>query len=88
YPISQNSTDTLESILAKFPQATLVSKTQLHSHIKSLVDNDVKDPVLKELQGFVWEKGYHEGQIQAPLYNDALQAIGTWSKDPAKNVYI
>ncbi|KAM3164264.1 Enolase-phosphatase E1 [Lachancea thermotolerans] len=44
-------------------------------HIRSLVARDVKDPILKQLQGLVWENGYKDGQIKAPVYDDAIKFI-------------
>ncbi|KAG7882954.1 hypothetical protein KL905_001656 [Ogataea polymorpha] len=88
YPLLEDSSDPIKTILLKFPQDKTASRDLLHTHIKALVDNDVKDSVLKELQGLVWAKGYHEGTIKAPLYQDAIQAMYTWSTHKDKKVYI
>ncbi|SCW00170.1 LAFE_0B10990g1_1 [Lachancea fermentati] len=48
---------------------------QVENHIRKLVDRDVKDPILKQLQGYVWEEGYKSGEIRAPVYNDAVKFI-------------
>ncbi|KAG7895641.1 hypothetical protein KL936_000349 [Ogataea polymorpha] len=88
YPLLEDSSDPIKTILLKFPQGKTASRDLLHTHIKALVDNDVKDSVLKELQGLVWAKGYHEGTIKAPLYQDAIQAMYTWSTHKDKKVYI
>lgn len=32
-------------------------------HFTSLIDRDVKDPVLKGLQGRIWERGYASGEL-------------------------
>ncbi|RLV95712.1 Enolase-phosphatase E1 [Spathaspora sp. JA1] len=53
------------------------------NHFEKLVVNDVKDPVLKSLQGEVWELGYETGEIRAPVYKDAIKFIETFP-----NVYI
>ncbi|SJM86075.1 probable Enolase-phosphatase E1 [Zygosaccharomyces bailii] len=60
----------VKSVLAQFPQQY---QGDLGSHMQSLVANDVKDPVLKQLQGQVWAEGYTSGQIKSPLYPDAIE---------------
>lgn len=32
-------------------------------HFAALIDGDVKDPVLKDLQGRIWELGYASGEL-------------------------
>lgn len=57
-------------LLAQFPQQY---QSDLVAHMRSLVANDVKDPILKQLQGKVWAKGYTSGEIKAPVYRDAIE---------------
>jgi enolase-phosphatase E1 len=38
-------------------------------------DRDVKATPLKELQGMIWKDGFESGEIRAPLYDDAVDAI-------------
>lgn len=64
------------SVLNHFPAENL------RLHIETLVRNDVKDPRLKAFQGIVWEKGYENGEIVAPVYSDAIEFI------QRHNVYI
>ncbi|TID24602.1 hypothetical protein CANINC_003075 [Pichia inconspicua] len=71
--------DEILQILAQFPKNVVVSKDTLLNHITNLVQRDIKDPVLKQLQGFIWEQGYTTGSIQAPLYEDAIEAMKLWS---------
>lgn len=73
--------DSIKSVLAQFPQHG--NPQALQAHLQSLVDNDVKDPILKQLQGTVWAKGYTSGEIKAPVYKDAIEFMKR--KD---NVYI
>lgn len=47
----------------------------LSEYILDLVARDVKDPVLKQLQGHVWAQGYYSGKIKAPVYDDAVEYI-------------
>lgn len=67
----KSSDDSIKSILAQFPQHG--DPQALQTHIQSLVNNDVKDPVLKQLQGAVWTQGYMDGEIEAPVYKDAIE---------------
>ncbi|CAH00039.1 putative acireductone synthase UTR4 [Kluyveromyces lactis] len=73
---------TLQNLLAQFPVPQDASS--LHEHIESLVNNDIKDSVLKQLQGYIWEQGYKSGEIKAPVYPDAIDFI----QRHAPNVYI
>jgi len=38
-------------------------------------DCDVKVTPLKELQGMIWKEGFESGEIRAPLYDDAVDAM-------------
>jgi enolase-phosphatase E1 len=38
-------------------------------------DRDVKVTPLKELQGMIWKEGFESGEIRAPLYEDAVDAM-------------
>lgn len=57
---------------------------KLKAHISDLVARDVKDSKLKSLQGFVWENGYIDGSIKAPIYKDAIELIS----NPNNKIYI
>ncbi|ODV96100.1 hypothetical protein PACTADRAFT_49508 [Pachysolen tannophilus NRRL Y-2460] len=74
-------------ILLKFQPEYRSSYEALDKYIRNLVSMDVKQPVLKELQGFVWQVGYHNKDLKAPLYPDAIENIVKWSKE-GKKLYI
>jgi enolase-phosphatase E1 len=38
-------------------------------------DRDVKVTPLKELQGMIWKEGFDSGEIRAPMYDDAVDAM-------------
>ncbi|SCU87987.1 LAMI_0D08306g1_1 [Lachancea mirantina] len=76
--LPQSSNSNIRELLAKFGKEDVVA------HIKALVAQDVKDPILKDLQGYVWEEGYRTGEIKAPVYADAIKFI----KETKKTVYI
>lgn len=76
---SNESMDDIEKILIQFPKEANQSKDLMIEYINDLVNRDIKDPVLKQLQGFIWENGYTTGSIMAPLFEDAIEAIKYWS---------
>src|SRR6185295_16268995 len=45
-----------------------------------LIDRDRKSPALKSLQGKIWEQGYNEGLLQAPVFADVRPAIERWTE--------
>src|SRR5258708_16522575 len=45
------------------------------AYVLWLMDRDRKSPGLKSLQGRIWEQGYLEGSLTAPLFVDVLPAI-------------
>ena len=42
------------------------------------MDGDSKSTALKELQGRIWEQGYENGELTAPLYPDVAPALVRW----------
>lgn len=62
----------------------ITENAQLEQHILDLVARDVKDSKLKSLQGFVWQQGYMDGSIKAPIYRDAIDLIS----NPENDIYI
>lgn len=75
----RSSEPAVEELLAQFPQDKQQCLQEyildLQEYILDLVDRDIKDPVLKQLQGLVWEQGYKQGEIKAPVYQDAIELI-------------
>lgn len=45
------------------------------AYVLWLMDRDRKSPGLKSLQGRIWEQGYLDGSLTAPLFADVLPAI-------------
>ncbi|SMN18187.1 similar to Saccharomyces cerevisiae YEL038W UTR4 Protein with sequence similarity to 2,3-diketo-5-methylthiopentyl-1-phosphate enolase-phosphatases, involved in methionine salvage [Maudiozyma saulgeensis] len=56
-------------------QFNIDDKDALTKHILDLVAADIKDPILKQLQGYIWAEGYSSGEIKAPVYPDAVALI-------------
>lgn len=79
--IVDSNDESIKSLLSQFPQHG--DSNSLNTHIQSLVDNDIKDPTLKQLQGTVWSQGYVSGEIKAPVYEDAIDFMKR-----KQNVYI
>jgi enolase-phosphatase E1 len=47
-------------------------------YLKWLIQQDRKLTPLKELQGMIWEEGYQQGQLVAPLFPDVPDALYRW----------
>lgn len=45
---------------------------------EKLMDRDAKSTGLKELQGLIWEDGYHSGELKAHVYDDVVPALQAW----------
>lgn len=42
------------------------------------IDEDRKATPLKQLQGYLWERGYRDGELFGHLYPDAVTALRSW----------
>ncbi len=60
------------------PPAQQPSLQQLCTFLKSLIDDDRKLTALKELQGLIWNEGYTNGSLRAPLFADVAPALERW----------
>ncbi|EMG51070.1 UTR4 Enolase-phosphatase E1 [Candida maltosa Xu316] len=91
FPISTTTTSTnpIIPILQKLPESITTSSETVFSHFKSLVDQDIKDPILKSIQGIVWKLGYENGDLSAPIYTDAISFIDNYPTTTLdKKIYI
>lgn len=53
------------------------------------MSRDVKISYLKSLQGYLWESGYKNGELKAPLFPDVAPKIASWRKgDDAVQIMI
>lgn len=64
-----------------FPAEHRASPASLEAHARDLMAQDVKAPYLKSLQGYLWETGYANGKLTAPLFPDVAPAITAWARD-------
>ena len=42
------------------------------AYVNWLINRDRKSPALKSLQGKIWEQGYRDGTLKAPLFDDVV----------------
>jgi enolase-phosphatase E1 len=56
---------------------------QLVAVLLRWMDEDRKLTPLKTLQGLVWRQGFDSGALCAPVYEDALRALGRWREQGA-----
>ena len=54
------------------------SVAALAAYLRLLIEHDRKLTALKELQGLIWEAGYAEGALVAPLFDDVAPALQRW----------
>lgn len=51
------------------------------AYVNWLIDRDRKSLGLKLLQGRIWEQGYLDGTLKAPVYEDVPPALVRWRRD-------
>ncbi|MDD2794986.1 acireductone synthase [Acidocella sp.] len=44
------------------------------------MDRDEKDPMLKAIQGMLWEEGYAAGELKAEIYADVAPTLRRWAR--------
>ncbi|MDR3617146.1 MAG: acireductone synthase [Candidatus Obscuribacterales bacterium] len=57
------------------------------NQVNKLMDEDVKAPGLKNLQGLIWDIGYENGTLRSHVYDDVPIAIKAW-KEAGKDLRI
>lgn len=57
------------------------------AYVNWLMDADRKSTALKSLQGKIWEAGYLDGSLRAPVYGDVPRAFARW-RGQGRGVYI
>ena len=93
YPLSNTSAssdDQVLNILKQLPDNITKSSESIYKHFKNLVDQDIKDPILKSLQGLIWKQGYENNELQAPIYQDSIEFIESFPTKSSTNnkIYI
>jgi len=56
------------------------SPEQAAAHFRWLIDQDVKSPALKSLQGKIWQQGYDDGSLAGEVYPDVPEAMTRWKE--------
>ncbi len=51
------------------------------------MDEDKKFTALKELQGLIWQEGYHNGTLQGHIYNDAYDFLQAYAMTIPTYIY-
>lgn len=54
------------------------ARASVEAYAEWLMERDRKSPALKELQGYVWEEGYRNGELIAPVFPDVPRAFERW----------
>ena len=49
-------------------------------YIQWLIKHDKKLTALKSLQGMIWEDGYRQQELKAPLFDEVAATIAVWNK--------
>ena len=57
------------------PDVTAESIDSLVAYVNWLIDRDRKSSALKSLQGKIWEQGYGDGSLKAPLFDDVIPNV-------------
>lgn len=52
---------------------------RVHDYLTLLIQQDRKLTALKQLQGLIWERGYAEGVLRSPLFDDVPPALHRWT---------
>ncbi|GAB1320579.1 enolase-phosphatase E1 [Madurella fahalii] len=71
-----------------FPPEYAASQEAFKEHVQDLMSRDVKISYLKSLQGYLWESGYKNGELKAPLFPDVAPKIASWRKGDEDTVRI
>jgi enolase-phosphatase E1 len=66
---------------ANKPEVAELAQQATLDELMGWIENDVKHPVLKKLQGMIWKEAFEKGAFKAPLYKDVLPAWKKWEKD-------
>ena len=54
------------------------ARASVEAYAGWLMERDRKSPALKELQGYIWEEGYRNGELIAPVFPDVPRAFERW----------
>lgn len=58
--------------------AAFASPAEAEAAVHRLMDADAKVTGLKQLQGMIWEEGFHNGDLRSTIFDDVPQALAAW----------
>ena len=53
---------------------------QAEAAVQRLMDADAKVTGLKQLQGMIWEEGFHNGELRSRIFDDVPFALAGWCR--------
>lgn len=53
--------------------------TELIAKLIEWIDEDIKHPVLKNIQGLIWKAGYQNGELKGHIYPEVAECLKNWS---------
>ena len=56
------------------------SQAIVEAAVIQMMDDDVKATGLKQLQGVIWQSGFHSGELVAHIFEDVEPAIRAWNQ--------
>jgi enolase-phosphatase E1 len=68
-------------IEAGTPQSNPLTPEEACIYLDWLIQQDRKSTPLKDLQGLIWEQGYRQRQLIAPLFEDVLPVLQRWHRE-------
>lgn len=57
-----------------------LTPTTMSDQLIEWIHEDKKHPILKSIQGKIWQKGYESGEIKGHVYNDVAPNLERWAK--------
>ena len=67
-----------QNAVPAWPETNPQVVASVEAYLGWLMDRDRKSPALKEIQGYIWERGYERGDLVAPVYPDVEPAFVRW----------
>lgn len=61
-----------------FPYHLPETRTWIVNEVHRLMDLDAKQTGLKQLQGLIWQQGFHAGDLRATLFEDVSETLEDW----------
>jgi enolase-phosphatase E1 len=68
----------LQDLIGADELSSTAAQDGLAVEVLRQMDADLKATGLKELQGLIWEAGFHSGQLRAHVYDDVPAALRNW----------